>query len=318
MAMKYLSCFLLIVLSGCAFINVSLLPPPSPLKETVMEGEGRPKILLLDISGVISEKDATDSHLLGQSFSVVARIREALKKAEKDSDIAGVVLKINSPGGTVAASDIIYHELTDFKKKSGVPVYACITSIGTSGGYYIATAADKIFAHPTAITGSIGVIALKFNIEGLLTKIGIENESIKSRDKKDIFSPFRAATPEEKEILQRIINSLHKRFVDIVFQNRKGFIKKDTLETLSDGRIYTAETAFESGLIDHIGYLDEVVYELKKSLGIKDARLVTYTRSGEYRGAIYSSFPEEFSLLSLLKESAGHISGIEFMYLWMP
>lgn len=316
--MRYLNFLLFFVLSGCAFINVSLVQPPAPLREVLIEGEGHPKILLVDISGIISEKDGTDGQILSQKVSMVARIRETLKKAEKDGDIAGVILKINSPGGTVAASDIIYHELIDFKRKKGIPLYACIASLGTSGGYYVATAADKIFAHPTAITGSIGVIALKFNIEGLLTKIGIENETIKSRDKKDLFSPFRATTPEEREIIQRIINSMHNRFVDVVFQNRKSLIKREELEALSDGRIYTSEQALEAKLVDHIGYLDEIVDVMKKTLGVKEAKVVTYHRLGEYKGTIYSAFPEQSHILHLLREGFGHFSQIEFMYLWMP
>ncbi len=206
--LAYCVCFLL---SGCTLVNISLAPTVKPLEERVVEGEGRPKILLLEISGFISESES--SSLIKQKVSMVAYVREALRLAERDKDIAGIILKINTPGGTVTASDVIYHELTNFRKKRDIPLYACIMSLGTSGGYYIASAADEIFAHPAAITGNIGVIAVKFNVEGLLTKIGIQNETIKSGDKKDIMSPLRPATPEEKEIMQGIINGLNKRFL---------------------------------------------------------------------------------------------------------
>ena len=171
-----------IFLSGCAIINVPLFTPTQSLKERVLEGEGNRKILLLDISGIISEKKGGSIGSivrLREQASIVANIKEVLKKAESDDAICGLILRINSPGGTVTASDIIHHELMLFKKKTGVRITACLMDVGASGGYLVATVADEIIAHPTTITGSIGVIALKFNVEGLLSRIGIEQETIK-------------------------------------------------------------------------------------------------------------------------------------------
>ena len=128
-----LACLLLIILlQGC--VSVNIVPPPAPLKEHVIEGRGRPKILLLDVSGFISERERGGNIVnLAKKPSTVVQVREALQKAGRDDDIAGVIIKINSPGGTVTASDIIYHELMSFKERKKVPVYACITGIGTSG-----------------------------------------------------------------------------------------------------------------------------------------------------------------------------------------
>ncbi|MBI4681597.1 MAG: signal peptide peptidase SppA [Nitrospirae bacterium] len=320
--MKWSISILFFFLGGCAFVNMSLVPPPSPLQEYIIEGEGRPKILLLDVSGFISENERGGALSLVKEPSLVAHVKEALQKAEKDKNIWGVIVKINSPGGTVTASDIIYHELMNFKKKTRVPVHACIMGTGTSGGYYIAAAADEISSHPSAITGSIGVIAMKFNIEGLLTKIGVEDETVKSGDKKDLFSPFRANTPEEKKILQSIIDSLQSRFIDAVFENRKDLLSRKEIEVLSDGRIYTADQALDSKLIDHIGYLDDAIERMKKSLGIEHAQIITYYRSGEYPVTIYSAYPANSpSLMGLLNnhsDSSTPFSGVEFLYLWKP
>lgn len=316
------ACFLLIILlQGC--VSVNIIPPPAPLKEHVIEGKGRPKILLLDISGFISQRERGGNILNpAKKPSPVVQVREALQKAGKDNDIAGVIIKINSPGGTVTASDIIYHELLSFKETKKVPIYACITGIGTSGGYYIAAASDAISAHPTAITGSIGVIALKFNTGELLNKIGVENESIKSGEKKDIFSPFRPVTPEERKILQNIIDHLHNRFVDAIFTGRGSLLTKEQIEKLGDGRIYTADQALESKLIDRIEYLDDTVNRMKASLDIKEARIITYYRAGEYAGTIYSAYPAaDSSIIGLLSSHQGGfspLSGIEFLYLWRP
>ncbi len=154
-----------VLLNGCSF-NVPLLSAPKPLKEKVVEGEGRKKILILDVTGVISEREKAGGLLVRGSSSMVDLTREALKKAEEDDDLAAVIVRINSPGGTVTASDIIRHDIQAFKERKKVPVYACIMSIGASGAYYIATAADQIVAHPTAITGSIGVLRTDHQVGG--------------------------------------------------------------------------------------------------------------------------------------------------------
>lgn len=319
---RYLVVLFMLVLSGCAYVNFSVMQPVKPLKEQLVEGKGLPKILLLDVSGFISEKERSDRLKLQKRPSLVAEMREKLQKAEQDSNITGAIIKINSPGGTVAASDIIYHELMNFKKKKKVPVYACITGIGTSGAYYIAAAADKVFSHPNAITGSIGVIALKFNVSGLMAKLGIEEETVKSGDKKDLFSPFRELTPEERKILQAIIDELHTRFVDIVFDQRGEVLTRQDLEDLADGRIYTARSALELHLVDRIAYMDDVITDMKESLGIEDARIVSYHYAGEYAGTIYSSSPAHDSTLMEFvgNHTDGHslLPGVAFLYLWNP
>jgi protease-4 len=321
--MKYLwSIFLaFIFLSGCAFVKIPLYPSLQPLEETVIQGEGQNKILLLDISGVISEKES-EGLGFAQKTSLVDRVREELQKAEGDSSIAGAIIRINSPGGSVTTTDIIYHELMKFKKKTDMRIIACLTGMATSGGYYIASAADEIIAHPTAITGGIGVIAMKFNVEKLLLKIGIQGETIKSADKKDIWTPLRSSTPEETQIIQTIINSLHERFVNVVLAGRTSVLTKEQIERLADGRIFTADQALEAKLVDRVGYLDEAVEEMKTSLDLKEAKVITYSRPGSYKSTIYSGLPDtshnEINLISINGNGLDPLSGIRFMYLWRP
>ncbi len=311
---------LLPLLHGCTFFNVNILPQPKPLEEKVVEGEGRPKLLLLDIAGFISEKEPDGSLLAREKPSTVSRVKEALRKAEKDEDIAGVILRINSPGGTVAASDIIYHEIKGFESRKKVPVYACITGLGTSGAYYIATASDLITAHPASITGSIGVILLSFNVEGLFGKVGISEKSIKSGAKKDIMSPFRPSTPEEQRIMQDIIDSFARRFLDVIMARKNNRLERKELEKLADGRIYTAEQAFASKLIDRTEYLDDTINGMKKSLGIREARVVSYYRPGSYRGSIYSGSESDaapaINLININADGLEMLSSPQFLYLW--
>jgi protease-4 len=309
------------LLGGCAFVNVPLLPPAGPLAEQVLEGEGNRKILILDVSGVISEREKSGGMLSRGTPSMVDRVREALKKAEADDDIAGVIVRINSPGGTVTASDIIRHDIAAFRGRKKVPVYACIMSIGASGGYYIATASDRIIAHPTAITGSIGVLLMKFNVEGLLDKVVVREQTIKSGDKKDILSPFRAATPEEQKLVQAIIDQLYGRFLDTVMSRPNNTLTRKELETLADGRIYTADQALSARLIDKTGYLDDVIGEMKSHLGATRAKIVTYYRPGSYKGSIYTeSTSDESSLFNIVSILGGAdlLPESQFMYLWQP
>jgi len=320
--MKWFICLICIIHTGCAVVQIPLFPPKQPLQEQVIEGEGEAKILLLGISGIISEKKESKGLGFAQKISLIARIKEELQKAKGDSSIAGVIIKINSPGGSVTATDIIYHELMQYKKESGVRIVACLTGTATSGGYYVASAADEIIAHPTSVTGSIGVIAMKFNVERLLSKIGIQEETIKSGEKKDIWSPFRPSTPEEKDIIQAIINTLHERFVNVVLAGRQPLLSKEEIERLADGRIFTADQALDKKLIDRVGYLDDALEEMKKSLKLKEAKVVTYTRAGSYKGTIYSGLPDishtEINLVAINGNGLSSISGMQFMYLWRP
>ena len=175
------------VMSGCVTIN--LIPSPGPLRENVLEGEGDSKVLLIELSGLISSQDRSG---VLQRPNLVAHMKEMLSLAEKDSDIKAIVIRINSPGGTVTASDVLYHEVLKFKKKRDIPVITSIMDLGTSGGYYVAAAGDAIIAHPSSVTGSIGVIMLTVNASGLLEKIGVEATAVTSGPRKDMGSPLRA------------------------------------------------------------------------------------------------------------------------------
>lgn len=323
--MKYINwaiCLVFFITTGCAIIQIPLFPSMQPLKEQVLEGEGQAKILLLDISGFISEKKKSNGLGFAQKSPLVAQIKEELQKAEGDSSIVGVIVKINSPGGTTTATDTIYHELMQFKKRTGVRIVACLTGLATSGGYYVASATDEIIAHPTSITGSIGVIVMKFNIDKFLSKIGIQEETVKSAEKKDIWSPFRPSTPEEKDIMQTIINKLHDRFVKVVLAGRESLLSKEEIERLADGRIFTADQALELKLIDRVGYLDDAVKEMKKTLNLEGAKVIAYHRPGSYKGTIYSGFPvashKEINLIAINGDGFAPISGVQFMYLWRP
>src|SRR5207249_10158147 len=221
---------------------------------------------------------------------LVARIKDELTLAAEDEHIKALLLRINSPGGTVTASDIIYHEIMAFKQKRKIPVVAVIMDLGASGGYYIAVTGDRIIAHPTSVTGSVGVIMLRVSAEGLLQKIGVEASAIKSGAKKDIGSPFRPMTEDERAIFQSMINGFFSRFLEVVTKGRKA-LPADQLKLIADGRVLTGPQAVQLGLVDQVGYLDDGIAAAKQLAGLADARVVMYVRPGTYKNNIYSQAP---------------------------
>jgi protease-4 len=295
---------LLLLAAGCITVKVSLFEEPGPLKETTVSGYGRDKVLLLDISGVILEGPHRILGLL-KGVTSPARVKEELEKAAKDRRIKAVVIKINSPGGTVAASDVILHDLQAFKAERGLPVVVCLQGLATSGGYYVAQAGDTIIAYPTCITGSIGVLAMKLNLRGLMDKVGVDDDMVKSGRWKDFWSPFRPASPKEKEMMQQIIDQFYRGFVDVVATGRK--LSLQEARQAADGRIFTAEQAKDLKLVDQLGYLDDALELAKTKAGLpKDAKVVRYHRPGSYKPTIYSQLPD----LDL------EMVGPQFLYIW--
>jgi protease-4 len=301
---------------GC--ITVNLIEPPGPVQEVQLSGSGDGKVLLLDLSGVISSQD--QDGIIPQP-NVLATFKEELTKASKDEKVKALVVRINSPGGTVNASDILYHELKTFKANKKIPVIASMMDVAASGGYYLAMATDTIIVHPSTVTGSIGVIMLTVNAKGLLEKVGVEASAITSGPRKDMGSPFRTMTPEEKAIFQGVIDSFYQRFLTVVQEGRPQ-LSAEQIKKLADGRIYSGDQAKAAGLVDDIGYLDEAIDLAKKKASLTEARIVTYRRHGEYQNNIYSRMFDTGSglrslanvdLLSIVRRGSP-----QFMYLWMP
>jgi protease IV len=298
----WVALLLLLLAAGCITVKVNLFEDDKPLKEQVVSGQGRDKILLVDLSGLMLETARRGIwSLLGKTVGP-SRVKEELEKARKDQGIKAVVLRIDSPGGAVSAADMIYHEVTQFKQERQVPVVACLMSLAASGGYYAALAADEIVAHPTTLTGSIGVVAMKFNLRGLMNKVGVEQDTVKSGPWKDFWSPFKPATEAEKQMMQAIIDDFHRRFVEVVEHNRK--LSRKEVGKVADGRVLTASQALDLQLVDRVGYLGDALQAAKKRAGLAEAKVVLYSRPDTYRPTVYSLAPELFSDL-----------GPQFLYL---
>ena len=211
---------------------------------------GASKIGVVEIEGTITD--------LKDVMADIVRFKE-------DDSIKGVVVRINSPGGAVGPTQEAAAELKKLKEKK--KVYVSMGSVCASGGYYIAAVGERLYANPSTITGSIGVIMQQTVVEDLMKKIGVQANTIKAGSMKDVGNPFRRMTDYERKYLQDIIDSIHEQFIKDVAAGRKMKIEK--ARELSDGRIYTGLQAKDAGLIDSIGTFYDAVDAMKTTLGIK-------------------------------------------------
>jgi protease-4 len=305
-----------LAIAGC--INVNVGASRGDYAERVVEGDSslQAKIALIDVEGVLSS-DEEESFLGNKESNVVAMV-EKLKIAEADLDVKAVVVRIDSPGGDVTTSDILYNELVRFKARKKVPVVAAFMGVAASGGYYLASACDAIVAHPTTITGSIGVISMHFSLAGLLEKIGVKVEALKSGPNKDMGSPFRALTEDDKKLMQALIDQFYARFVKVVTEGRKGRLTEEQVRGLADGRVYTAEQALVAKLVDRVGYLSDVLDEAKSRANVPKAKLVMYSRRPSRLDNAYSGAPSVRSFATSDLEQARKLLGFHCYYLWEP
>ncbi len=307
----------LLILPGCApKIKLFAAPSTDPLKEFTIQGEGEGKLALIHLRGFLTTQSAQG--MLRAKPSPVQELVSALKLAEMDEEVRGVVLAVDSPGGTTTASDIIYHELMEFKQRSGKKVVVTMLDVAASGGYYAALAGDWIMAHPTTVTGSVGVIFLRPKLHGLFDKIGVDVEVTKSGRDKDMGSPFRPTTFEEKALFQSIIEDYANRFHMLVAKHRK--LSTANMKTVQTARVFTANQAMNVGLIDEIGYMQDTFAKAKKMSGLAaDARVVAYRRDTYPNDNPYNSMSSTGTdKLNLLGVDASMImppkSG--FYYIW--
>lgn len=230
----------------------------------------RSYVAVIDISGTITSGTVDDT-LLGSQVSSGGSdsIMRQIRAAADDNNAKALVLRINSPGGSVTAAEEIGRELTRYKEKTGRPIIASLGDMGASAAYWIAACkSDKIYANASTLTGSIGVYLPYMNTEELYKKIGLQTDKIKSGIHKDILSPDRPMTPEEKAILQNMVNEMYGQFLDVVAQGRK--MDRDRVRTLADGRVYTGRQAKELGLIDELGNYYDALTEAGHLTGLGD------------------------------------------------
>lgn len=234
-------------------------------ENVIRAGARSHKIVVINLQGMIDSRQARNVH-------------EQIKMARGDSAVKGLIIRTNSPGGTISASDQIHREIEKFRSNEAKPCIAFMQGVAASGGYYTSVACDKIIAEPTIITGSIGVILSHFVLEDLLKdKLGVQPVVIKSGERKDWPSSYRKPSEEQLQYLEdRVMTPAFERFLEVVTEGRKDTLSPDEVKVLADGSVFSAQEANEKGLIDQVGYLEDAIRLVQSLAGVSDARVVEY------------------------------------------
>jgi len=304
-----------------AQVTADLAPRRNAEPVTEMTVMGRelpassPKVALIDVDGLLVNTNLTGPYSAGEN--PVDLFREKLDAAAADPKVRAVVVRINSPGGGVTATDLMWQQLRSFRQRTGVPVVAYLMDVGTGGAYYLACAADVICAHPTSITGGIGVILNLYNLQDAMAQFNLFPQPIKAGEQMDMGSQLGPLSDEARQWLQGMADEFHGRFREVVLSSRHQVPRDDP--TIFDGRVFTASQAKARGLIDQIGYLEDAIRLAEARAGCAQARVVMYHRPDDPARspfAITSNAPATGKFLPV------SIPGLErsrlpaFLYLW--
>ncbi len=273
------------------------------------------KVAIIDVDGVLINKNIGGMGSMGEN--PVALFREKLDALRTDKSVCAVVLRINSAGGGVTATDIMSRDLTHFKQETNIPVVACLMDVGAGGAYFLATHTDSIVAHPTSVVGGIGVILNIYNLEDTMGQVNIVSMPIKAGDRIDIASPERSMEKEEKAALQSIADGFHYRFITQVKNTRPATAAK---EANFDGGIFSGTDAMESGLVDSVGYLDDAIQLARAKAGLQsDSAVVMLRRDNDRAYTQFDVTPNApHPLLPFKMPGLDRSSLPTFLYLWQP
>lgn len=285
---------------GRASVTFTLNPDPVSLDETTVMGvEGASqKIALMEVRGVIV--DSAQRGFLTPASNPVDELTSRLERAERDAGVKAIVVRINSPGGSVTASDTMYREVMRFRERCKKPVVMSMSEVAASGGYYLALAGDEILAQPTTITGSIGVIMPTINVSEGLTRLGIVSRSVKSGANKDLANPLEPMRDGQYAILQGMVDEFYARFRELVITRRAEVMQqlgggaeiaanlRSRADEIMDGRVMSGAEAVRLGLVDREGDVRDAFMEAQRLAGISNARLVKYHDAGASVRSVYA------------------------------
>jgi protease-4 len=299
--------FLAMVYAVARFGGAGTVGGPGPYDEVLLQGEGLDKIAVIDVEGQIVENGDPTTQAVAQEL--VAQLRQA----GEDPFVRAVILRVNSPGGSVVASDEIYNQVLDLKR-AGKPVVASFGEVAASGGYYVSAGASRIVSDPSSFTGSIGVILILVNLEEAAGNLGIEPIVVKSGRLKDIGSPFRDLTVEERGIFQAMIDESYERFVDVVAEGRH--LPESEVRELATGQPYTGQQALDAGLVDTLGGFDRAVQVAERLAEIDEASVVEYQTRITLQQVFGGSLPGLDSAVEEIEDRVG-VTGPVLKYLYV-
>jgi protease-4 len=319
-----------VLITGCSPPSFIVKPTfaPDRLEAVTVDADASafaPRIAVIEVEGLLL--NVRTSGFLGSGENKVATLQQKLDLAAKDPAVKAIVLRINSPGGGVTASDIIYRQVKDFRESSGKPVVAAAQDVCASGAYYVALAADELIVEETSLVGSIGVIFTTFDASGLMSKIGVQPNVIKSGQNKDLGSLFRPMSPPDRQLLQDIVNEYYARFRSLVADRYPAAAARPDFANSTDGRVFSGTKAVELGLADATGTLQDAIHRARELAKIDSARVIMYRRGAE-SGSEPSIYAAANPPASATNELTLRISGIGrpvtqelpggFYLLWEP
>jgi protease IV len=303
-------------------IKLPTASDPGPLVVSVIRtargSQLAPRLVVIDVDGVLVNQNREGLYDSGEN--PVAVFHEKLEAATCDGRVAAIVLRIHSPGGGVTACDIMANELDRFKTATRKPVVACLMDVATAGAYYLALGADRIVAHPTSLTGGIGVVFNHFNLQDAMAQLNVSDDSIRSGPLIDMGSVAKPLEPQTRQLLQEMADGFRQRFLDRVTNRRLGLTAADR-GTLADGRVVAGPRAVNLHLVDRLGYIEDALQEAENLAGISDAEVMLYSRSGSPARSLYAVAPSPPRLSEAIPFSYPGLDRTKlptFLYLWQP
>ncbi len=311
---------------GTVDVRIPPATDPGPMVPTVVRGStdgpdtGAPRVALVDVDGLILNQNLTGLYSVGEN--PVAAFREKLEAAATDPRVRALVVRINSPGGGVAATDVIAEELRRFRNALNKPAVACLMDVATGGAYYLAVGCDRVIALPTAITGGVGSVVNHANLQDAMAQVNVRVETIKSGPLVDMGTVTEPLSDDVKLLFQQMADSFRDRFTARVARHRPSMTEGDR-RVIADGRVLIASQALALHLVDRLGYLDDAIDEAERLAGIQHGRseVVLFQRAGYPTHSIYSIVPNVPLQGDLVPFS---YPGLErsklptFLYLWQP
>lgn len=297
------------------------MPPasdPGPMVAVpVQAGQSEHRIGIVDVDGLILNQNLSGLYSVGEN--PVSAFREKLEAAAADPTIRSVVVRINSPGGSVTAADILAEELARFRRETGRPVVVCLMDLATSGAYYVAVGGDRIVAHPTTITGGIGALINHFNLQDASAQFNARSGPVKSGEKVDMGSYSGPLPDEDLGLIQEMVDGFRNRFRNRVADRRRGMTPED-FAAINDGRVVAAQKALGLHMVDRVGYVHDAIEEAEALSGTRGGQVVIFQRTGYPARSIYAITPAPvdggivpFSLPGLDRAKLP-----TFLYLWQP
>jgi len=278
----------------------------------------RVRIALIDLDGLLVNHNFGSMAPVGDN--PLASFREKLEAAARDPQSVAVLLRINSPGGSVTGSDIMAEELRQFRAETGKPVVSSLMDLATSGAYLVAVHSDRIVAHPTSLTGGLGVIFNHYHLKDAMQQVGITPNDVKSGDMIDMGTVSRTLSPETRQLLQQMADSYRERLQTRVRERRTAMTAQD-LQVLQDGRVVIASEALKLHLVDRLGYVHEAIDEAERLVGASGAEVAVFHRVGYPARSLYAIDPTPAPLSEVVPLSYPGLDRSKlptFLYLWQP